>query len=223
MKEVFFTVIHSNEFIIIFKLFLIFVLSGFIGLERAALSKPAGFRTHVLVGLSAVLTMLCGEYLHEKNGGDITRISAQLLSGIGFLGAGTILRDGFNVKGLTTAASLLAVTCIGLCIGAGLYIAGIISTLMVYFILSHSDVISDKVSHYNDFSLSIETNDAKKIIEKVQKLLDKSKIEIKDISIEEDNKLEILKVSGRYRDEINKNNVLSKLMEIEEVTKVLEI
>ena len=68
----------------------------------------------------------------------MSRIPAQLLSGIGFIGAGTILRDGLNVKGLTTAASLLAVTCIGLCIGAGFYLGGIVATFIVYIILSHS-------------------------------------------------------------------------------------
>jgi len=82
--------------------------------------------------------MLCGEYLAANTNADISRIPAQLLSGIGFIGAGTILRDGLNVKGLTTAASLLAVTCIGLSIGAGFYFGGIAATIIVYFVLSHS-------------------------------------------------------------------------------------
>lgn len=225
MRELILTIIASNEFEIILKLLLIFILSGFIGLERAALSKPAGFRTHVLVGMSAVLTMVCGEYIMQTTGGDMTRIPAQLLSGIGFLGAGTILRDGFNVKGLTTAASLLAVTCIGLCVGAGLYVGSIIATLIIYCVLSYSKFISDKVEHYNDFNLSIEAQNPKNIIEKIQDLLDKSKIEIKNISIEEneiDNK-NIIKISGQHRDEINKNKILSKLMSFEGVSKVLEI
>ena len=118
MNEILLNIVESDSFTIIFKLVLIFILSGFIGLERAALSKPAGFRTHVLVGMSGDMTMICGEYLNETKGSDVTRIPAQLLSGIGFLGAGTILRDGFNVKGLTTAASLLVVACLGLCVGA---------------------------------------------------------------------------------------------------------
>jgi len=205
---------------------LIFILSGFIGLERASLSKPAGFRTHVLVGMSAVLTMTCGKYLFENYSSDITRIPAQLLSGIGFLGAGTILRDGFNVKGLTTAASLLVVTCIGLCVGAGLYIGSIIATIIVYCVLSYSKYLSEKVEHYNDFEVNIEAVDAKKIIVTIQNLLDKNKIEIKNISIEnseDDDNKNIIKVSGKYRDEINKNKILSKLMSIEEVSKVLEI
>ena len=120
------------------KLILGFLLSGIIGAERESLNKPAGFKTHSLIGVSSVLVMLCGEYMSMTSNTDVSRIPAQLLSGIGFIGAGTILRDGLNVKGLTTAASLLAVTCIGLSIGAGFYLGGIITTIIVYFILSHS-------------------------------------------------------------------------------------
>ena len=136
------TIINSFEFQTIIKLLLGIFLAGIIGLERSSWSKPAGFRTHALVGISAVLVMICGEYMSKSFGVDSSRIPAQLLSGIGFLGAGTILRDGFNVKGLTTASTLLAVTCIGLCIGAGYYLCGIIATALVYIILSYS-ILSD--------------------------------------------------------------------------------
>ena len=112
---------NSFGFQAIIKLILGFMLAGIIGLERSSWSKPAGFRTHALVGISSVLIMLCGEYMSRAYDIDPSRIPAQLLSGIGFIGAGTILRDGFNVKGLTTAAGLLAVTCIGLSIGAGFF------------------------------------------------------------------------------------------------------
>ena len=110
-----------QQFETFFKLVLIVLLAGIVGYERESWKKPAGFRTYVLVGISSVLVMICGNELYKSIGADPTRIPAQLLSGIGFLGAGTILRDGFNVKGLTTAAGLLAVTCIGLLIGAGFY------------------------------------------------------------------------------------------------------
>ena len=90
-----------------FKLILGFFLAGIIGLERSAWNKPAGFRTHALLGISSVLIMLCGEYIAQKYNADPTRIPAQLLSGIGFIGAGTILRDGFNVKGLTNASGYI--------------------------------------------------------------------------------------------------------------------
>ena len=122
----------------IINLLLGFTLAGIIGAERESLNKPAGFKTHSLIGISSVLVMLCGEYLSMTGNADASRIPAQLLSGIGFIGAGTILRDGLTVKGLTTAASLLAVTCIGLSIGAGFYLGGIIATILSYIILSRS-------------------------------------------------------------------------------------
>ena len=126
----------TTEFHVFMKLFLIVILSGLIGYEREFSSKPAGFRTHILVGISAVLVMVCGIELAQRYGSnDPSRIPAQLLSGIGFLGAGTILSNGLKVKGLTTASGLLAVTCIGLTVGAGLYSYAIIATAFVYGVL----------------------------------------------------------------------------------------
>lgn len=129
----------SFEIQSVIKLSLGFILAGIIGSERESLNKPAGFKTHSLIGVCSVLVMLCGEYLSMTGQSvDASRIPAQLLSGIGFIGAGTILRDGLTVKGLTTAASLLAVTCIGLSIGSGFYLGGIIATIFSYYILSRS-------------------------------------------------------------------------------------
>ena len=143
------TAIYQNEiFQIVLKLVLITVLSGIIGYERQQQSKPAGFRTYILVAISSVLVMECGNRLYSDIGADPTRIPAQLLSGIGFLGAGTILRDGFNVKGLTTAAGLLAVTCIGLSIGAGFYLGGIVTTFIVYINL----IVRLRIVCYNVYS-----------------------------------------------------------------------
>lgn len=131
----------SFEIQTLIKLFLAFILSGIIGAERESLNKPAGFKTHSLIGISSALVVICAEYLAVNNSTDISRIPAQLLSGIGFIGAGTILRDGVNIKGLTTAASLLSVTCIGLSVGAGFYFGAIVTTILAYFILSHSHKI----------------------------------------------------------------------------------
>jgi len=218
-------ILNTQEVELLLKLLLVFTLSGFIGLERASWSKPAGFRTHVLVGISAVLVMECGLYLYNKIQIDPTRIAAQLLSGIGFLGAGTILRDGFSVKGLTTAASLLAVTCIGLIVGAGFYIGGIIATIIVYFVLTYSKLISEKVEHFNEFNLQIEVIEPKKVIEQIQEFLDSYKIEITEMKIldNSDEEKNSIKICGQYRDKINKNKMMAGLMSIEEVKQVVEI
>ena len=174
------SIVSSFWFQTIFKLVLGFLLAGIIGLERSSWNKPAGFRTHALLGISAVLIMLCGEYIAEKYNADPTRIPAQLLSGIGFIGAGTILRDGFNVKGLTTAAGLLSVTCIGLSIGAGYYLGGLVATVIVYIILSSSYKLSDKLDHFDalEFHINIRNDNA---LEKIEKVLSKYEVDIKQI------------------------------------------
>ncbi len=114
------------------------ILSGFIGFEREHSHRPAGFRTHILVAVGSSLVMLTSVYVFDSQGmsGDVTRMSAQVLSGIGFLGAGTILREGFSVKGLTTAASLWAVACIGIAVGAGFYAGALVATLVIYLTLN---------------------------------------------------------------------------------------
>lgn len=124
---------------IVFKLVLSIVLSGAIGVERESLRRPAGLRTHILVCVGSTLVMLTSLYLFEefKDSANMQpdRLGAQVISGIGFLGAGTIIRDGNNVKGLTTAAGLWAVACIGLAVGAGFYTGAVASALLVLFTL----------------------------------------------------------------------------------------
>ena len=87
------SLMEIQQFETFFKLLFIVLLAGIVGYERESWKKPAGFRTYVLVGISATLVMICGNQLNEATGADPTRLPAQLLSGIGFLGPGTILRD----------------------------------------------------------------------------------------------------------------------------------
>ena len=211
----------------IIKLILGFVLAGIIGLERSSWSKPAGFRTHALVGISSVLVMLCGEYMSRIYDIDPSRIPAQLLSGIGFIGAGTILRDGFNVKGLTTAAGLLAVTCIGLSIGAGFYLGGIVTTLIVYIILSYSYKISDKLDHFDVLELDIKvTDEIKEALVAIEEVLTKYQVEIKQMKRpkkQEDDESETIHVVGHYNKKgFKKNELLRSLTAIENIEEVLQ-
>ena len=224
--ENFINITFTFWFQAIIKLVLGFILAGIIGLERSSWNKPAGFRTHSLVGLSAVLIMLCGEYMSKEYNIDPSRIPAQLLSGIGFIGAGTILRDGFNVKGLTTAAGLLAVTCVGLSIGAGFYLGGIITTLIAYIILSYSYKISDKLDHFGVLELQITTNkNENEILDNIEKCLSKFEVEIKQIKRQnkEDTEGEVIKINAHYnKKEINKNEILKSITLIENVREVKE-
>lgn len=221
-------VFNSFEFQALIKLVLGFMLAGIIGLERSSWSKPAGFRTHALVGISAVLVMLCGEYMSQKYDIDPSRIPAQLLSGIGFIGAGTILRDGFNVKGLTTAAGLLAVTCIGLSIGAGFYLGGIVTTFVSYVILSYSYKISAKLDHFNllDLQVAISQNVDDTLTE-IERILSEYQVDIKQMKKlnedENDGDSTVLKIVGQYNKKgFNKNQLVKNLSLVENVAEIIE-
>jgi putative Mg2+ transporter-C (MgtC) family protein len=123
------------------RLILAIVLGGLIGLEREQSNQAAGFRTHILVCLGSALIMLLsiygfGDFINEPQVRvDPARLAAQVISGIGFLGAGAILRNGLSVSGLTTAASLWVVAAIGLSIGAGFYFAAVLACLFVFISL----------------------------------------------------------------------------------------
>lgn len=226
--QIIYEIANSFWFQAIIKLILGFMLAGIIGLERSSWSKPAGFRTHALVGISSVLIMLCGEYMSKIYDMDPSRIPAQLLSGIGFIGAGTILRDGFNVKGLTTAAGLLAVTCIGLSIGAGFYLGGIITTLIVYIVLSYSYKISDKLDHFDILELNIRINkNVKEALAQIEECLSDYQVDIKQMKRpkkeerEEDN--EVVHIVGHYNKKgFKKNELLRNISLIENIQEVLE-
>lgn len=119
--------------IVMIKLTLALVCGGVLGIERGRKKRPAGFRTYMLVCMGAALAMMTNQYICEVyQTGDPSRIGAQVVSGIGFLGAGTIMTTSHKVKGLTTAAGLWAAGCIGLAIGIGFYEGAIFGTVMIF-------------------------------------------------------------------------------------------
>ncbi len=131
----------------IVKMALALVIGGLIGIERSLGDHPAGLRTHILVCAGATLIMIISLDVPTRFFGltesDPARIAAQVVSGIGFLGAGTILREGTTVRGLTTAASLWITAALGLAVGAGLYVeagAGLVLTLITLHLLYKLEV-----------------------------------------------------------------------------------
>ncbi len=117
---------------LVVRLLLAVVLCGLVGLERETRGQAAGLRTHVVVGLGAALFTVVSAYGFADAGvSDPTRIAAQIVSGIGFLGAGAILRTGGSVRGLTTAGTLWVVAALGMAAGAGAYAAAIAATLVL--------------------------------------------------------------------------------------------
>ena len=115
------------------------LFGGIIGLERGRRRRPAGFRTHILVCMGAALAMCISQYLAITLGQstDISRLGAQVINGIGFLGAGTIVVTGRQqVKGLTTAAGLWASACMGLAIGAGYYECAVLACITIFLTIT---------------------------------------------------------------------------------------
>jgi putative Mg2+ transporter-C (MgtC) family protein len=107
-------------------------LGGLVGLERQLTRKPAGLRTHMLVCLGACLFTVVSI---EGFGADPARVAAGVVTGIGFLGAGAIMGSGHHVRGITTAATLWVTAAIGLCVGAGMYVTAILSSVLVFAVL----------------------------------------------------------------------------------------
>lgn len=111
------------------------IIGGILGLERGRKNRPAGFRTYILVCLGSTLVMMTNQYVYQVFGtSDPTRMGAQVVSGIGFLGAGTIIVTGRQqIKGITTAAGMWTSACCGLAIGIGFYEGAIAGGIIVFF------------------------------------------------------------------------------------------
>lgn len=134
---------------VILRLVLSSALSGLLGLERQLHRRAAGLRTHILVSLGSTLIMLTSIYIFDIYKGsasvDPSRIAAGVITGIGFLGAGTIIRYGEEVRGLTTAASLWVAAALGLAVGCGFYVAALTTTILVLLALLLLRHIESKV------------------------------------------------------------------------------
>src|SRR5450631_602076 len=148
-----------NEYDLFLRPLLAMVAGGLIGLERSYHGRAAGLRTYALVSLGSALLVVATEHiLPSANGapGDPTRVIQGIVTGIGFLGAGVILKQGFVVRGLTTAASVWVASAIGVVIGAGFVLPGLLATTMTLIALSVLRQIEDRmrVQHFVHCHLS---------------------------------------------------------------------
>ena len=168
---------------------------GIIGIERGKKNRAAGFRTYILVCVGAALTMVLSRYMLEMEkvwrlippsvvNTDVSRFGAQVINGIGFLGAGTIIVTGRQqVKGMTTAAGLWASACMGLAIGAGFYLGALVGcALIIVTIVFFTKIESFLLAHSRNINLYIEfedTDDLSKIVERIRA----SEVRIFDVEI----------------------------------------
>jgi len=173
---------------VILRLVVAMICGGAIGLERGLKNRPAGMRTYMLVCVGSCLVMLTNQYLFQvSQSGDPMRLGAQVVSGIGFLGAGTIIVTRHNqIKGLTTAAGLWASAGVGLALGVGFYEAALTAGLVVFFVLTGLQRWDDKM-HRNtkvmEIYLELEENVGLSVL---IKSLREMNIEISNIQMEQD-------------------------------------
>lgn len=181
---------------VVIRLALAVAVGGIIGFEREYKNRPAGFRTHILVCVgAAVISMIQAHMVSDTlkiiaenpemaNAlkADIGRIGAQVVTGVGFLGAGTIIHEKGSVKGLTTAASIWVVACIGLAVGMGYYFLSIVSTLGVYVVLVILLKLESRFfSKTNVIRLEIEYYNKNDVVNSISQYFDKGNIKIKNI------------------------------------------
>ena len=169
---------------IIGKLLLAAVLGGVVGLERELRRKPAGLRTNMLMCVgSALFTLLSYEVAH-RFGGDGARVASQLIPGIGFIGAGAILRERGSVVGLTTAATIFVVASVGMALGAGLYLTAIFAALLI---LAANALLGWAEAHYGLktrlLTFRLTTRELAPVMERTQELLNQRRIAMQHFQV----------------------------------------
>lgn len=183
---------------VIIKLSLALIIGGAIGYEREHLSRPAGLRTNAIVCIGATLIQIVSINFQETYYGqcafDPFRLGAQVISGIGFLGAGTIIKEGISVKGLTTAASIWTVACMGLAIGSGLYYESIVAAIFLMVALKGLKVVENYLlKNKKTMVLDIIAANMTEKVSEISYVLEQRTINILNVSVDYSDE-ELLKI-----------------------------
>lgn len=164
------------------RLFIAAVLGGFIGLEREFRHKPSGLRTNMFICFGSTLFTIMSDRLASNWGGDHTRIAAQIIAGIGFIGAGSILHDRGSISGLTSAATIYVSAAVGMAVGGGQYVAAVFGTLLALVSLA----LLGKVEHYFErkrlrITYEVTGHDTEIILEELNRILADQKLKMEDV------------------------------------------
>ncbi len=217
------------------RLVLATVCGGIIGLDRGRRFRPAGFRTHMLVCIGAAMTMLIGQYMAAMMGDflttivpDVSRLGAQVINGIGFLGAGTIIvTSRQEIKGLTTAAGLWASACMGLAIGAGFYLGALLGCTLILVSMTFMRRIEVFImSRARNMNVYVELDD----INEIGSVIDTIKTEgirIYDIEINKSRPQEGIYASAIFSmhlpDKQPHSSIIAKLADVKSIRSLEEI
>jgi putative Mg2+ transporter-C (MgtC) family protein len=158
-----------------------------IGLEREFTHRPAGLRTHILVALGACVASVMGEMIFENltANADPARLSAQVITGVGFLGAGTIMKEGASVKGLTTAASVWAVACLGIAAGFGYYAVALLGMVFIFVTLTIVEALQHRFirSGGSEESFCLEATDISAVLTQLYVIAHSQNVLLTDLSV----------------------------------------
>lgn len=171
------------------KLGLAGLLGGLVGLEREIHSQPAGLRTHMIVALGSCLIMLVSIQMGELSGNrsDPGRIAAQVVAGVGFLGAGAIMRSGLSVRGLTTAACLWTVAAIGLAVGSNYWKAALVTTLLTLVATVVFQKIERRFTKGRSFRrFVVHAKDSALLVARLEEIMARSGIGIREVDLQRD-------------------------------------
>ena len=181
-----------TEMDIVIRLGVAFLLGAIIGIEREMDNQPAGLRTNIILVMGSALTMIISVSLAHRyppvgGMGDPARLAAQVVSGVGFLGAGAILHAGANIRGLTTAATIWTMAMVGLAVGAGYFTAAVIVTVSLFIVLSVLDKFESRFFYPKWIvPVTMWINDDKPDMESLRNIFNKKHLKLLSISRELD-------------------------------------
>ena len=181
--------IEPGIFAIMLRLLCAMLVGTLIGIEREYTHRPAGLRTHILVALGACVASVMGQMLFYQYGNsDPARLSAQVITGVGFLGAGTIMKEGISVKGLTTAASVWAVACLGIAAGFGFYALALAGTVFTFITLTVFEAFQQKLilNHSAEDQYTLLCDQTESILQLLNKCANDPRITIFDLTVTRD-------------------------------------
>lgn len=205
------------------------ICGALIGYERAIQRKSAGVRTHIVVAIASALFMIVSKYgfadllnMHDI-ALDPSRIAAQIVTGISFIGAGTILVRREQISGLTTAAGVWATSAIGMAIGAGMYSIGVLATIFLFIIqiLFHDDTLINKIILHVRFNIQIEALNKHHVLPKIKKELAENQVENVSVKILDvsDEKI-IFSVDGIINNKKDENDIIMALRKYPDITRI---
>ena len=205
-------------FTVLLRLILAVIAGGVIGIERSYKNRPAGFRTHILVCVGATIASMTGIYLYLNMHlpTDISRLGAQVVSGLGFIGGGTIIvTNGNRIKGLTTAAGLWACGIIGLATGAGFYEGAVFATVMVLIAETVFSYLGSKIPHNEKFKILLQYSE-KSSLNDVMRYLKDHRMSISNLEItgKRDSSQSTYSAILTVRPRIDKDKIITHITEM---------